>query len=264
MRRKIVLFFLISLSLSLFSPVKIAYSQTTTANFEVESYTEVDHGKADFSTHGNPPYINGTIGDWPTNDINTGNLNREMADFEFEKLPIPEARATIEVTNVIFHQNSSNQGAGGSVSHIGFNFYNGSDWYGNGGSEERFKIRLPLGAWNTTSINIGILWSSFNESGRIPAVEFNSFKLWVQSVTTWTGSPTVELDYAYLTVTYVRTGFTHFPIRLAFGLVGIVLMIISPSLTVRAVYQNRDYEFIIIGIMLFMAGYVFTICWLIP
>ena len=264
MKKRILLFLLISLSLSLFSRMDIAYCQTTTENFEVESYTEVDHGKADFAVHGNSPYINGTIGDYPINDINTGNLNREKGDFDFEDVPIPELRATVEITNVVFHQNSTNLGAGGSVSHIGYNFYNGTDWYGNGGSEERFKVRLPLGAWNTTSINIGILWSSFNESGKIPAIEFNAFKLWVQSVTSWIGTPTVVLDYAYLTVTYVRTGFTHFPIRLTFGLVGIVLMVIAPTLTVRAVYVNRDYEFLFYGIILFLVGYVFTICWLIP
>lgn len=54
----------------------------------------------------------------------------------------------------------------------------------------------------------------------------------------------------------------HYPIRLAMGLLGLVLIISSPVFTVQQVYKKKNYSFFMTGILLFMIGYALVTGWL--
>lgn len=55
-----------------------------------------------------------------------------------------------------------------------------------------------------------------------------------------------------------------FPFRLTMGLVGLLLMVVTPVFTVQQVYKKKNYYFFFTAIVLFTLAYALIVAWLIP
>jgi len=230
-----------------------------TETFKVSHYSFYDHDPAhgEWGKNGASPYINEC--DYPANYINEGSLSDDSGDYHFEDISLPEIGGRCNITKVVFYMNGSNLGAGGSTGNFNFHFWNGT-YDDSVIRDHKFEYTQAEG-WKLKSEDITYIWSD----GSLTAENFNELYFWLVASTSWISSPVLTLDYVYLEVTYdygYRWG--AFPVRLAMGLIGLLLMILSPTLTVREVYQHKNYDFLVIGIVIFCIGYAFTIAWLVP
>lgn len=53
-----------------------------------------------------------------------------------------------------------------------------------------------------------------------------------------------------------------FPFRLTMGLIGLLLMVITPVFTVQQVYKKKNYGFFVTAVILFTLAYALIVCWM--
>ena len=106
-------------------------------------------------------------------------------------------------------------------------------------------------------------WTGIESYLNTPLKLQNSMLMLQHNITSNGG---LQIDHAYYIVGYTYKPPTEYvyPLRLILGLLGLAIMIISPTIGVRELYKNKNYEMIGGCMALFCIGYALVLVWLIP
>lgn len=180
------------------------------------------------------------------------NLVKTLSYFTFENITIPTER-TFNVTsilNVTVYYTIRCDAVGQAFSFDGW-WHNGSDWYQDGGyATEVAEYHTP---------------APHNLTGFLDTpekVENVFLKLTNHGAPIWDNEG--RITYIYLDVWFTYVGIYVYPLRLIFGLLGLAIMILSPTLAVREVLKKKNWEMIGGCMALFCIGYACVLVWLIP
>ena len=184
-----------------------------------------------------------------TNELKT------LSYFSFEDITIPSEPQGFNVTSIIsvtVRYRFKVEVPGEWFRFSGY-YWNGSTW-----------IKEPVD-WTGTSVATYQLSSPINLTEILDTPQkVENARVYFRNPGGVTWEDPGRITYVYLDVWFTYEGIYVYPLRLILGLIGLAIMIISPTIGVREVLKEKNWEMIGGCAILFVIGYALVIVWLIP
>ena len=254
MRRMILSLFLLFLLASVsvlgsFPLVKAQTEYTEYRNLLVDNFIptveEWDRIGADYQIDSDDNDTSYIWFNYSTNEVKT------LSYFTYENITF-ESKRGVNITSILnatVYYRGRCDGVGNWFRFSGW-WFDGSTWLEDDG------VGSGTGDWYWADINLTSILDT-PEKVQNAKVRFAN-----------PGAPTTEypgrVTYARLLVWFTYVQIYVYPLRLILGLLGLVIMIISPTIGIREILKKKNWEMIGGCMALFCIGYALVLVWLIP